>query len=298
MNAHNSGTEQERIEALFSSGRITREQADRLLEALRAGDEAEQEIDRLRDGLTPQPASGTQGPPAAAGEEKSGQQQSRQEEDRPHPVPAAPGQAPASWLEINTFAGDIDVKADAGLSEPVVERGNLELTADGARIRTSEDGEAHFMDRLLEGFSNSKIKVRIPAAWGVRFDVKGGDIDIEGPVAAVTGHLAAGDLEISDTRAVDVTVIAGEAEVGLRADSGEHRVRVRVGEAEVRLLPGSCLDVSTNVSIGSVKARDLNQVSEGVGMKASGLIDNGGNGRGTLALEVVTGEAELKVIPR
>lgn len=297
MNGPANGSEEARIEALHAEGRLTREQADRLLDALRAGTEAEREADReialVREGA----ASPDAGSPSA---EETGVPATPETAGLPvRHASATPGQAaPLRWLEVNTFAGDIDIKAEPGLTQPVIREGNLELTPEGARagMFAGDEGQANIMDRLIDGFRNASLKVRIPTDWGVRFDVKGGDIDIEGPVAAVIGTLAAGDLEIKDTRAVDVNVIAGEAEVGLRADSGEHRVRVRVGTAEVRVLPGSSLNVDAGVNIGSIRAPGLNSVSSGIGMKAAGLIDNGGTGSGNLSIEVVTGEAELKVV--
>src|SRR5690625_585226 len=283
MNGPGPGSEQERVEALFSSGRISREQADRLLDALRASDAAEAELAGLKDARASQPES------SAAPQEPAA------DADTPRELVAAAA-GPLKWLEISTFAGDIDVEADPGLQEPLIRHGELTLTPEGARVSMESDGQTDFLDRLIEGFSKSSLKIRIPADWGVRFDVKGGDIDIEGPVAAVTGHLVAGELEVEDTRAADVSVTAGEAEIGLRADSGEHRVRVRVGNAKVRLLPGSRLNVGVNVNIGSIRARDLNSNSQGVGMRAAGIIDNGGTGEGALSVDVTTGEAELKVL--
>lgn len=283
MNRHEPGSEQERVEALFASGRISREQADRLLDALQASDAAEEELAGLKDDAAARPDAGSATRETAA---DTGTPQEL--------VAIAAG--PLKWLEISTFAGDIDVKADPGLQEPAIRHGELKLTPEGARVSMEGDGQTDFLDRLIEGFSKSSLKIRIPADWGVRFDVKGGDIDIEGPVAAVVGHLVAGDLEIEDTRAADVSVTAGEAEVGLRADSGEHQVRVRVGNASVRLLPGSSLRVDMNVNIGSIKARDLDRHSQGIGMRAAGTVTNGGTGEGTLNIDVLTGEAELRAV--
>lgn len=266
-------TDNERIEALHSEGRITREQADMLLAALEEQDAFAAEAE----------AEAEAGPASAATELVADE---------------------LRWLELSALGGDFDIEVRAGLTAPVSEDGYITLTSDGAKVALAEDDNddpnRNFIDRLLDRISSNtgRLSVQLPAGWGVKLNVKGGDIDITGPIAALRGHLMAGDLKVTETAQLDLTLNAGEAEIGLRASSGEHRLRVHVGSAEVRVLPGSSLDVSATVNVGNVTSNRLSssQVSV-VGSAARGRI--GGTGAaGTLNVSVATGDARIHEVVR
>ena len=275
--------EHERIEAMVASGRITRAQADQLLAVLAEADDAEQSVAALQEtpGERPESAQAFSGAAADAREARS-------ERDTLDPE--------LHWLELDTFAGNIEVTVIQGLTAAEADGGNLVSTASGARLTQWDDddkGPRSFIDKLVDGFKAAHLKVRIPAGWGVHFDVKGGEIDIDGPVAAVKGHLRAGDLSVKDTAHADVTVTAGEAEIGLRANSGSNRIQVRVGQADVRFLPGSNLDVTASISVGEISGAGFAKDGEGIGAKASGHVGNGGSG-GSLDVSVVTGDINFR----
>lgn len=279
----------ERIESLYSEGRITREQADQLINALSAADEAEQELPE-QNGV--QYSNG-----AAATDDWTTDRQTATEVPKFESSSVDPS---VRWLEIVAFGGDVDVRVNAELTEPRIKEGHLELTDTGARVAPWEEKNdgvpRNFIDRMIDGFRQSDMDIEIPAGWAVRFDLKGGDIDLDGPVEAVSGHLRAGELTVSDTRAVDVTVTAGEADIGLRACQGDHKVNVRVGSATIRLLPGSSLEVEGNVSIGDLKAKGLDAVERGLGGWGKGLLSNGSaDSRGRLNAAVVTGDLSIRV---
>lgn len=285
----------ERIEALHAEGRITREQADQLISALDASNAAEREVDEVQDqdravhthNVAAESHVTTEPGPSVRSGSESGECTDLNPDYR--------------WLEVFAFTGDVDISVNSDLSEPRIRDGSIELTERGARVAPFEeknDGVPRsFIDRMIDGFRQADMDIEIPADWAVSFDVKGGDIDIRGPVAAVSGHLRAGDLSVTDTRAAAVTVTAGEADVGLRASSGEHRIQVRVGQANIRLLSGSSLIVEGSVNIGDLKARDLEAVSRGLGGWAKGHIGSGpAESAGTLTASVVTGDLNIRSV--
>lgn len=264
-------TDSERIEALHAEGRITREQADMLLAALEEQDAfaAEAEAEAEPAPLTPELV--TDG---------------------------------LRWLELSALGGDFDIEVRPGITQPVSEDGHVTLTSNGARVSLAEDDSdgpnRNFIDRLLDRISSNtgRLSVYLPAGWAVKLKVTGGDIDITGPIAALRGHVMAGDLKVSETAQLDLTMNAGEADIGLRASSGEHRLRVHVGSAEVRILPGSSLDVNASVNVGNIKSNRLssNEVAV-VGSSARGRIGGTGTG-GRLSVSVATGDARIDEVAR
>lgn len=269
-------TDEQRIEALVEEGRITREQADVLLAALEPSAPADT------------PATGDWFPDSvtvAAG-------------DAPALYRAAPDPS-VKWLELTAFGGDFDISVNDALQQPVCETVEPEITEAGARISVPKQARSgseplSFLDRIVDSFRGADLNIEIPAGWGVILDVKGGDVDIDGPVAGVRGRLLAGDLSVSDTASAVVAVKAGEAEIGLRASSGSHRVDVKVGQVDVRILPGSHLAVDASVSVGNVSGKGLNVSGSGIGSTGTGTLGSGAGAAGKLAVSVTTGDIRIR----
>lgn len=263
-------TDRQRIEALVEEGRITTEQADVLIQALGPDSAAEAEA----ASVPTQPA----GAPAAE----------RSAVTRPDPA--------VKWLEINAFGGDINISVNDSLTQPKSDDLEPVLTETGARIALPErrdTGEQRsFLDRIVDTFRTSNLKVEIPSGWGIMLDVTGGDIDIDGPVAGVRGRLMAGDLTVLDTASAEVTVNAGEAEIGLRSNKGTHRITVNVGQADVRILPGSRLDVEAAVTVGNVSGAGLKIDRAHIGGTGRGSLGKGSGG-GKLTITVATGDIRV-----
>lgn len=262
-------TDRQRIEALVEEGRITTEQADLLIQAL--GPDTGAEVESEEVGSHAVTLLRTEG--AAT---------------NPDPT--------IKWLDINAFGGDIDVSVDESLTEPVSDTLEPVMTDTGARIalpeRKDSDEQRSFLDRIVDTFRTSNLKVQIPSGWGVMLDVTGGDIDIKGPVAGVRGRLMAGDLTVLDTAAAEVTVNAGEAEIGLRSNKGTHRITVNVGQADVRILPGSRLDVEAAVTVGNVSGTGLTIDRAHIGGTGRGSLGKGSGG-GKLTVTVATGDIRI-----
>src|SRR5690606_30732993 len=148
---------QDRIEAMVESGRITRAQADQLLAVLAESDEAEQSVAEMQEN----PIDRSE-PKQVAGEQAAAARQARSERDTLDPA--------LQWLEIDTFAGNVDIRMVQGLTVAEADGGNLTRTARGARLTQWDDdhkGQRSFIDKLMDGCQASNLEVRIPAGWGV-----------------------------------------------------------------------------------------------------------------------------------
>lgn len=306
-------TERDRIETLFEEGRITREQADGLLEALEETYAAEQETEaagRVADlaGQRPEEKSenwvdeiAREVSQSVAGvgkrvSEEIGRAFSRTERESRF------GNEVGKWLEVSLLAGNLDITVDASLDRPVVREQDaaVEMHDGGARIRQWADGDGSggFLDRLVRGAQKSDLDVAIPAGWGIDLDIKGGEATIGGAVPFVRGRMSAGNLRIRDTAGIDVTVAAGELRAGLRISRGEHRAEVKVGSARLSFLPGSSVEIDGRVSIGSIAGGKGVEVSSqgGIGGSVRATVANqpASAERGSLAIKVSTGDLRLE----
>src|SRR5690625_2046665 len=176
------------------------------------------------------------------------------------------------------LAGEVEVTVNPTATRPTArnEEGLLELqeTAEGVRLRSTARDE-NFIDRLLGGIHRSTVEVELPSGWGLDVNLKAGELEVRGPLAAMRGHMLAGRLEAKETRAVDLNVSAGEVDIGLVLDKGQHRIRTVTGSIDVRLLPGSDVEVSARVKIGDLDTpRGWERYSRGIGADATHRIGN------------------------
>jgi hypothetical protein len=236
-----------------------------------ATDKVRESVERLRDTWTAPDAGG---PEAAAAEPRT---------IAPHGT---------RWLRVELAAGDLDVRA-ADVEAPTLDddedgRVRLEATADGARLFTDPQRG------LLGRFTPADASVRVPRAWGVDLDVKAGDLEVR-DVPYVAGRILAGDVEVRGARGLDLTCLAGDVSIGVAPTEGRHRLVVRAGDVEVRLLPGSDVVVDGRVSVGDASARGLERERRGLGAVVHGRV---GEGRAQLAIELGAGDLEVRAEER
>lgn len=312
-------TEADRIRALRDEGRIDDVQARRLLNALGVPD-----VDAALRGEPVDEAAGSAVPSAADASAGGGDaatnttttttdgRPSDAASDRPSDRPSdsatdasdrptATGQLPdvRRWARVELFACELDVVVEAGLDAPIAETKDDEVgvdaTEDGWRVG-QRDGqrdraEGSWLERLIDGVHQGRVKLRLPEATGVHLDVKAGDVDLDG-VPALRGRLMAGDLDARGLRAVDVAVSAGDVDLALDPAEGAHRVRLSVGDLSIRLPAHANVEVEGHVSIGDASAT-APFVTKRTGMVAQIVQGTMGRGRATLRADVGTGDLSI-----
>jgi hypothetical protein len=224
--------ERERIEALRREGKITDEEAQLLVEALEAADQVENEL-----------------------------QNQQMQYDQPRGQAFDP--TGLRWVKVNMLAGELEVRVDPSLQEPQV-RGKAEVRQVGQDfVIEPQPVQGNFLGGLLKNLRAGELDVRLPSGWGLELDGKAGDIEIQG-VAFFRGRLLAGDIELREVGGLDLDVKAGNIEGSALLREGNHRLRIEMGNAQVRLLPGSSLKLKAEVGLGNLETPG-NQVGGGLG---------------------------------
>lgn len=218
---------------------------------------------------------------------------------------AGEASAPAGtrWVRVDVVAGDLDVHVDPGLSEPKVTsdsgEATLEATDYGYRVALGVKGEGFFLRNLegpLAGLLAGRgrpgdVKLTLPAGFGIDLVMTTGDVDLHG-VPYLRGSLSAGDLDAYGLEGIDLSSLAGDVSVSLRASSGRHRILNTAGELKVVLLPGSDVTVNGDVSIGEVKAGP--EFTTGRRLMSGTVTGTLGAGVARLDLKVTAGSIKLR----
>lgn len=298
--------DRERIEAMVEEGRITREEADRLLGVLDDIDQAERQLEGV-DAEVRSPESEPQPPGETHADRPEAESGTRPGPSLPPPPGAAAGGAaqegeriPAGldWLEVSLLAGDLEIQVDPAAGSPSassrgVGRIELEKTETGYRLGGYGQKGDSFLERLMSGFSRGETTVTVPEGWGLRLNMKAGDVTVRGPLRFLAGHLLAGDLDVAEVHGIDLNVSAGDIDLGLRISDGKHRVHAVAGDVNVRLLDGSDAKVSGRVNIGDLSVpRTWQSRSKGIGSTFENTL---GQGRAELKLDLGTGDLDVRV---
>ena len=288
-------TEEDRILTLVEEGKITSEEADRLLAVLRDIDGVDREMGHLDAEI----AAASDPHPQGNIEEGETPQRSPRAELIPSPEPngAAEFSGNPRWIHLDMLAGDVTVMVDEDLDAPCLdggEEGGMKLEKQGEDYYLSQFGgrsEGGFLERLMGGFRHNKLSLRIPQGFGVELSMKAGDVNLKG-VPYLRGGLLAGDLDADALEGVDLTMSAGDVKLGLRPTSGSHRVVTTAGDVTIFLLPGSSARVEGGVNIGDISLTPpFERERQGLGQRFHGVV---GGGDAELELKLSTGD--LKVV--
>jgi hypothetical protein len=298
----------ERIEAMRAAGRITGEEAERLIAVLREIGEVESDLDAIPEPPPPPPApvpEAAGGTRAGGGPRAGGSDTPRPPEPAPAPAAEAGGAAAEAgatehaerWTLVKILAGDVRIRA-GDVAEPVLAGDDtsnltLERQGDGWVVR---DTAGSWFERGAPGswFDRHRptdVDLTLPRGVGVRLDVKAGDVRIQG-VEAVAGKMMAGDLWIDGAQAIDVHKSAGDLSAKVRLSHGRHRIRASAGDVEVTLLDGSDVTVAGAVTLGAVHGPSgFAKSSSGMGGSVEGTI-----GLGTARLEVRLSAGDMRIV--
>ena len=326
MPANNENkSDQERIQSLVAEGKITQEEANRLLAVLKdtdevgykgVGDEAD-EVKRVeRENLESELAQNTLRAEVvreavnAARAEKSPQPRAPEPPGRPTHPSSTSVDLPEGlrWVRVSLLAGDIDIRVDAGLSEPAVNGkafSHFKVEKDGddyviSSVKRDKVPRREGIDGFIDGVGEfvggivgrvGDLDIRIPAGFGVVLDSKAGDVDVR-DVPFVKGNLLAGDVDLHNVGGLDLSTSAGDVDISLHLTSGQHYLRVSAGDVDVTLLEGSSVSVTGGVSMGDIAAEGpLTAKRTGMGGSLSGQV---GGGEASLELSVSAGDLEVR----
>lgn len=201
------------------------------------------------------------------------------------------------WLEVRLLAGDLKIAVDESADVPSAsssEGGELALDPieDGFRVGAGRKEDGSILGRFLGGISRGTTSVRVPKGWGVRLEMKAGEVDIAGPLAFLAGHLLAGDLDADEVHGIDLSVSAGDVDVALLIEGGRNRLHAVAGDINVRLLAGSDSKVRGRVNIGDLSVPDgWARRNAGIGSSFEHTV---GQGSGELSLELGTGDLKIR----
>lgn len=201
-----------------------------------------------------------------------------------------------TWLVAEAVAADLVVESVATVPEPrlrrPVEDAVLERHGEGWRLRYRNDlSNWTFFGRNR---GPERIELELPAGMGVHLDVKAGDVRLQG-VTHVRGRMLAGDLHVDGAAYVDVDKKAGDLEVRMRPTGGAQRLVAKAGDVDVTFAPGSDVRVSADVKVGDLRV-DGDQLqgersSKGVGHRYVGTI---GAGSAELTVRLTAGSLRLR----
>ncbi len=297
----------ERIQALRDQGRLTEDEASRLIAVLRGeATSPEDEPAGASDAATEPAAGAAQVAEPAAVPEPAAPASPRAPDPPLAPEPPVAPEAPAApqpvvaesasgvrWLTTEMLAADLVVVAVEGLGEPrlraQVQGAVLQPEGSGWRLRYRVDGGSW----PLWGNRPERIEVEIPRGAGVQLDVKAGDVKLEG-VEHVRGHMFAGDLNIDGATSVDVDMKTGDLDARIRPTAGRQRLVCKAGDLKVTLLRGADVRLTASVKLGelSVKGALLGRHdTQGLGHRYSGTL---GDGRAELELRLAAGDLRVR----
>ena len=227
-------SDEARIRALLEEGKITQEEAERLLAALQEIDE-ESVTENVED-------ADVENTEIEATETASTVEAISKD------VPASSAK-PRAWVEVNLSAGSLNVSVDPSLEEPTFftkghGEGSLERDGEDWRARFKSEGRSWF------GSKSFSVTLRIPEGYGVGLDGRAGAVELNVPY--LKGKMRAGTLQARRLNGLDFDMRAGPLELTLLLQEGEHRLDMRAGAALLTLLSGSSVKITGDGTAGGL----------------------------------------------
>lgn len=301
-------TEQERILQMVDSGKLSQREAAEILAALSDLEAADTQLgeaqEEIRAEVTEETPTETSRGPQAERVKSAAKSDNASAEPCKENLPEG-----FSWLKINMLAGDIDVRTDNSLTEPVIDKGNAQLVQEGkdyiVRGTAKQAREKHKegLDGFLEGVNDwvaaltsrvGDLSVRVPEGYAVFIESKAGDVDVVG-VAYLKANLMAGDIDIRDVGGLDISASAGDIDVDFKPTSGMHRIQATAGDVDVKLQKGSAVTFTGSVNMGEI---DLERHDGGTIERRGGHIGGSAStvvGAGTASFDISLSAGDLDV---
>jgi hypothetical protein len=272
-------SDQDRILAMLEGGKITAEEAKKLLNALHD-----------LEGISPENVVTVEAQPRPVQSDESAA------DERAAPIPPQVTEGQWPWVVVDTFVGDLVIKADAAISEPVVDNhDDVTFVQEGENYRLnfpSDFGELQgFLDNFISRVRRANLTIRVPENYGVDLHLKAGDVTLLN-VPYLKGVVMAGDVEASNLRAIDFTMRAGDFDASLLLTDGVHAVTSSAGDLSITLLPGSSVTIDGDVNIGDASyPKSFSRKKRMVGQAFHGQI---GDGEARLNINLSAGDISVR----
>jgi len=268
-------SDEARIRTLLEEGKITREEAERLLAALQEIDEGESAAEDVTGDVEVTDVEGVETASKSAPESSASVSNSK----------------PRAWVEVDMSAGSLNVSVDPSLEEPTFftkgrGKGSLERDGEGWQARFKGQGEKSWL-----GGEPFTATLRIPEGCGVVLDGRAGTVSLA-DVPYLKGDMRAGTLQASGLGGLDLDMRAGTFEAAFLLTEGNHRLTMRAGTATLTLLSGSSVQVTGDVTAGSLSLPDTFTRDDRIaGASFEGTL---GAGTATLALKQKAGTLKVR----
>ena len=304
----------ERIENLLRQGKISPEEANKLLRALdNTGDTTSAPLTGHGTvNPTPPPPPRQPTPPAPF----------TPPPPRAAPTPPAPPvttstttqsssaqiDGTVSKLSVSITAGDINIRGlpnHKGITAHS-DNGHLEVIQHGDEVRLVASGQIN--DPTEIGWLNTVLKTigrNLPVNLEITVpsDLKlleiaalAGDVDVNGVTGRVNVDLQAGDLTLNDVGSFTVNAKAGDVKISTTLTDGDSRLTALAGSIKLKLQPGSSVALKASTVAGDVSAKGFILTQTEKRITGGSLEGRLGGGRATLECRLTAGDLEIEAV--
>jgi hypothetical protein len=309
----------ERIENLLRQGKISPEEANKLLRALETPGETTS--DSLTGSAAVPPPKAPQPVPMPPPTPQAAPPPPTPKPVTP-PLPPAPPTAPSATMAavttskiegpfnsviINANAGDIDVRGTSGSAlEAVVQNGTLEISNAGGVVRITAHGrvddptEIGWLNTVIKTLGRAlpvQLQINVPQNLGhLEVSALAGDVDVRGIKGHVKLDLKAGDLKLEDATSFEVDGKAGDIKIRTKLETGASRVNAIAGDIDVTLEPGSSVALKASIAAGDVSAKGFILTQSEKRVVGGSLEGRLGAGRASLECKLAAGDLDIVAI--
>lgn len=302
-------SDRDRVFMMLEEGKITADEAKQLLEALGVSEKIESDMQELEAELKESTEQSKQDSLAEENEQEAAplEEQSRETEEQDVSTELSND---LNWLSIKMLAGDLDIRVDPNITEPIVDKGKVTFRKEGNVYsigrRNIKRGKSltgnledmannledvakdigNFVSDIFQGLTGD-LKVRIPPQFAVDINSKAGDVDVDGAVYLKAAMLA-GDLDARNIGGVHINMAAGDVDIRMKPTSGENYIKLAAGDLDIEIEKGSSVRIGASVVLGEVDLKGPQELQESVN-------HNKRIAGGDFTVKVGEGEASLEI---
>jgi len=305
----------ERIENLLRQGKISPEEANKLLRALdNTGDTTSAPL--TGHGTvppTPPPPSQQPTPPAPVKPPSP---------PRAAPTPPVPPvttstktqsssaqiDGTVSKLSVSITAGDINIRGlpnHKGITAHS-DNGHLEVIQHGDEVRLVASGQINdpteigWLNTVLKTIGRNlpvNLEITVPSDFKLlEIAALAGDVDVNGVTGRVNVDLQAGDLTLNDVGSFTVNAKAGDIKISTTLTDGDSRLTALAGSIKLKLQPGSSVALKASTVAGDVNAKGFILTQTEKRITGGSLEGRLGGGRATLECRLTAGDLEIEAV--